>query len=89
MRRHTGIEGIKPFAISLATGFAKAISIKKEMDMINTSATINASIFRMPNFCKYSNKKVSSTVMLTPHTNGRPKPILSGILDWAFTVHLW
>ena len=67
-----GKDGIKPFIILPTSGAAIKICIKKATKIIPTSAMINASILRMPSFCKYSNKNVSSTVRLTPHTNGKP-----------------
>jgi len=37
-----------------------------------TSVIINASILRMPKRCRNNNKNVSSTVIETPQTRGRP-----------------
>ena len=40
--------------------------------MMATNVTMKASIFRMPNFCRYNKRKVSNTVMLTPQNKGKP-----------------
>ena len=48
------------------------ISIKKPIAIIATIPIMNASILRMPIFCRYSNRKVSNTVNDTPQIRGRP-----------------
>ncbi len=67
-----GIDGKNPFAISVISGFAKNISAIKHIPIIATSEIINASTFRIPKLRRNNNKKVSSTVMVTPHVSGNP-----------------
>ncbi len=65
-------EGIKPVATSPKSGCARSISARNERPTVPTKVIIKASIARMPNFCRYNKRKVSSTVMVTPHTSGKP-----------------
>ena len=68
----SGNVGTNPVSISEITGCAINICIKKQVKIMATSEMIKASILRMPNCCKYSSKKVSNTVMLTPQISGKP-----------------
>jgi hypothetical protein len=68
----SGSDGIKPRMISCNCGLASMMLIRKQTPMIAMRAMINASIFRMPNLCRYNKRKVSSTVMETPQISGRP-----------------
>ena len=64
--------GTNPFTTSLMFGCASNISTRNEQPIINTSAMINASIFRMPYRCKMRKRKVSKTVMIVPQIKGNP-----------------